>query len=378
MVAEFRRDDTRTPVVLMGYANPIERFGRREFAAAAERSGVDGVLVVDYPPEECAEFAQDLRAHGVDPIFLLAPTSTEARVAAVAEHASGYVYYVSLKGITGAGHLDTESVAARVPAIRACTRVPVGVGFGIRDAASAQAVARVADAVVIGSRLIQEMESVSAGARRARRGRLARRHPPRARRIEGQGNQGGCMSWIDKLLPPRIKQGTTRKIVPEGVWTKCPSCEAVLYSEELERTLHVCPKCSHHTAHRRARALDALLDPEGRYEIGQEVIPVDALKFKDSAQVSASGCRRRMAETEETDALVVHGRLDPHASGRRRLLRVRLHGRLDGFGRRRALRARRADVRSSRRCRSSASPPPAARACRKACCRCCRWPRRRR
>jgi tryptophan synthase alpha chain len=160
LVAEFRRDDSRTPVVLMGYANPIERFGRQEFASAAQHAGVDGVLVVDYPPEESAEFAQDMRTHGIDPIFLLAPTSTDERVAAVAAQASGYVYYVSLKGITGAGHLDTASVAARVPAIRAATRVPVGVGFGIRDAASAQAVARVADAVVIGSRLIQEMEGV--------------------------------------------------------------------------------------------------------------------------------------------------------------------------------------------------------------------------
>ena len=160
LVAQFRRDDAKTPIVLMGYANPIERLGRRAFAEAAQRAGVDGVLVVDYPPEECADFAADMRAHGIDPIFLLAPTSTEARVAAVAEHASGYVYYVSLKGITGAGHLDTSSVAARLPAIRARTGVPVGVGFGIRDAASAQAIGRVADAVVIGSRLIQEMEGV--------------------------------------------------------------------------------------------------------------------------------------------------------------------------------------------------------------------------
>jgi tryptophan synthase alpha chain len=157
-VAEFRRRDDRTPIVLMGYANPIERMGRRAFADAARAAGIDGVLVVDYPPEECVEFAADMRAVGIDPIFLLAPTSTDARIEQVARLAAGYLYYVSLKGITGAGHLDVASVAAKLPLIRRHTAVPVGVGFGIRDAASAVAVAATADAVVIGSRLIQAME----------------------------------------------------------------------------------------------------------------------------------------------------------------------------------------------------------------------------
>lgn len=159
-VAEFRRQDADTPVVLMGYANPIEHMGREAFARAAREAGVDGVLVVDYPPEECEEFAASMKAADIDPIFLLAPTSTEDRIARVAKVASGYLYYVSLKGITGAGHLDVDAVAARIPLIKALAKVPVGVGFGIRDAASAQAVARIADAVVVGSRLIQEMESV--------------------------------------------------------------------------------------------------------------------------------------------------------------------------------------------------------------------------
>jgi tryptophan synthase alpha chain len=159
-VADFRRDDASTPVVLMGYANPIEHLGREEFARRAAQAGVDGVLVVDYPPEECEDFAVAMKAAGIDPIFLLAPTSTDERIARVAKVASGYLYYVSLKGITGAGHLDVDAVAARIPKIKALAKVPVGVGFGIRDAASAQAVARVADAVVVGSRIIQEMESV--------------------------------------------------------------------------------------------------------------------------------------------------------------------------------------------------------------------------
>jgi tryptophan synthase alpha chain len=162
-VRAFRQDDARTPVVLMGYANPIERYDQRHGAGAfvrdAKAAGVDGVLVVDYPPEECEAFAAALRAAGLDLIFLLAPTSTDERIAAVGRIASGYVYHVSLKGVTGAGHLDTASVAAMLPRIRAHVTVPVGVGFGIRDAASAQAVGAVADAVVIGSRLVQILEA---------------------------------------------------------------------------------------------------------------------------------------------------------------------------------------------------------------------------
>ncbi|MBE0547206.1 MAG: tryptophan synthase subunit alpha [Rubrivivax sp.] len=163
MVRDFRRGNAGTPVVLMGYANPIERYDQREgegaFISHARDAGVDGVLVVDYPPEECEAFAARLKAAGLDLIFLLAPTSTEQRMQEVGRVATGYVYYVSLKGVTGAGHLDTAAVAAMVPRIRAHVQVPVGVGFGIRDAATARAVAQVADAVVIGSRLIQILET---------------------------------------------------------------------------------------------------------------------------------------------------------------------------------------------------------------------------
>ena len=163
MVAEFRKTDNATPVVLMGYANPIERMGIEAFAAQARTAGVDGVLVVDYPPEECEEFTALMRANGLDPIFLLAPTSTEARIDAVARAASGYIYYVSLKGVTGAATLDTTEVAQRIPLIKSKANIPVGVGFGIRDAATAKAVAAIADAVVIGSRIIQEMEASEPG-----------------------------------------------------------------------------------------------------------------------------------------------------------------------------------------------------------------------
>lgn len=159
MVTEFRQEDDVTPVVLMGYANPIEAMGEAVFAERARSAGVDGVLVVDIPPEESVDWVATLRAQGLDPIFLLAPTSTDERVAEVGRLASGFVYYVSLKGVTGASHLDRTEVADRLPRLQAAIPLPVGVGFGIRDAASAAAVAAVADAVVVGSRIIQEMEA---------------------------------------------------------------------------------------------------------------------------------------------------------------------------------------------------------------------------
>jgi tryptophan synthase alpha chain len=159
MVAEFRKADSATPIVLMGYANPIEAMGTRAFLQRAKAAGIDGVIVVDYPPEECGEFAELAKAQDIDPIFLLAPTSTDKRIHDVARCGSGYLYYVSLRGVTGASHLDLADVAARMPKIRAATRLPIGVGFGIRDAESARRVAQTADAVVIGSRIIQEIEA---------------------------------------------------------------------------------------------------------------------------------------------------------------------------------------------------------------------------
>ncbi len=158
MVAQFRRDDTTTPVVLMGYANPIERMGQDVFVHEASKAGVDGVLVVDYPPEEIVDFAAQLGSAQIDPIFLLAPTSTDARIQKVAQVARGYVYYVSLKGVTGAGNIDTVDVAQRLAQIRKHVTIPVGVGFGIRDAESAKRLGAHADAVVIGSKLIETME----------------------------------------------------------------------------------------------------------------------------------------------------------------------------------------------------------------------------
>jgi tryptophan synthase alpha chain len=163
IVRAFRVQNSTTPVVLMGYANPVERYnqkrdrhdGKSAFVNDSAEAGVDGVLIVDYPPEECEGFAAELIARGLDLIFLLAPTSTDERMQQVARVASGYVYYVSLKGVTGAATLDTEAVEAMLPRIRRQVSVPVGVGFGIRDAVTARAIGKVADAVVIGSKIIE-------------------------------------------------------------------------------------------------------------------------------------------------------------------------------------------------------------------------------
>ena len=158
-VEEFRIRDENTPVVLMGYANPIERMGVDVFIKKAAEKGVDGVLVVDYPPEESEEFAAKLKANDIDMIFLLAPTSTDERIREIGRIASGYIYYVSLKGVTGSGKLNVNEVTSRIEKIKKHVTIPVGVGFGIRDAATARALGASADAVVIGSRIIQELES---------------------------------------------------------------------------------------------------------------------------------------------------------------------------------------------------------------------------
>jgi tryptophan synthase alpha chain len=173
-VGRFRTTDPRTPVVLMGYANPVEAMGHEAFAARAAAAGVDGVLLVDLPPEESRGFVDQLAARGLDPIYLLSPTTTDARIAEIARLARGYVYYVSLTGVTGARHLQTADVASRMQVLRRHLDIPIGVGFGIRDAVSAQAIAAVADAVVIGSRIVEEIEGSPPGEEVSRVGTFVR------------------------------------------------------------------------------------------------------------------------------------------------------------------------------------------------------------
>lgn len=158
MVAEFRRQDNNTPIVLMGYGNPIEAMGWEVFARRCAEVGVDGVLTVDFPPEESSDAFEHLQRHGIDPIFLLAPTTEDARIAQVAKLARGYVYYVSLKGVTGSGNLDLSAIEQKLPQLRKHIKLPIGVGFGIRDAETARAVAKLCDGVVVGSRIVQQIE----------------------------------------------------------------------------------------------------------------------------------------------------------------------------------------------------------------------------
>ncbi len=154
MVSTFRRDDTTTPVVVMGYLNPIEQMGAARFAERAGAAGVDGVIIVDAPPEESDELIEALVDAGIDPIFLVAPTTADERMQRIAQRARGFLYYVSLKGVTGAANLPVDEVAEKLRTIRGYTDLPIGVGFGIRDADSAAQVGRVADAVVVGSAVV--------------------------------------------------------------------------------------------------------------------------------------------------------------------------------------------------------------------------------
>lgn len=161
MVRDFRQNDTITPVILMGYLNPIEVWGYAAFARAAADAGVDGVLTVDMPPEEAAEFTAAMKDVAIDTIFLLAPTSDDARMQKVSEVASGFIYYVSFKGVTGANQLDVAAVAAKLKELRRHTTLPIGVGFGIRDAETAGQVAEIADAVVVGSVLVNQVAALA-------------------------------------------------------------------------------------------------------------------------------------------------------------------------------------------------------------------------
>ena len=159
MVKAFREKDTKTPIILMGYANPIEAIGAENFVDKAKASDVDGIITVDYPPEECIQFTKLLKEKNIDSIFLLSPTTELDRVKLIIEQASGFLYYVSLKGVTGAANIDIEQVKSKVGIIRELTGLPIGVGFGVRDAATAKEIAKISDAVVVGSRMVQEIES---------------------------------------------------------------------------------------------------------------------------------------------------------------------------------------------------------------------------
>ena len=290
------------------------RWASVAFADRAQAAGVDGVLVVDYPPEEAADFAQLMDAHGIAPIFLLAPTTPEARIAEVARIRPRLRLLRLAEGRDRCRRISTRrtSRASSPRSAATCScRSASASAFAMRQ--SAQAIAAHADAVVIGSRIIQEIESGPAGGGGFARRRLAWYHPQRVGRDGAQARarratllRGTPMTWLQKLLPPRIKRtpGERRTPVPEGLWVKCPSCEAVLYRTDLENNLYVCPKCGHHQRVAARERIEQLLDPEGRFEIGSEVVPIDSLKFKDQKKYP-DRLAAALEDTGETDALVV-------------------------------------------------------------------------
>ena len=277
--------------------------GTESLSRQARESGVDGVLTVDYPPEECGEFVRLLKENGIDPIFLLSPTTELPRVETIVALASGFVYYVSLKGVTGAQNLDIDEVSRKVASIRQQTNLPIGVGFGVRDAATARIIAGFADAVVVGSRMVQAIEQSTESNVVAHLGRLA----AELRTAIDSQLKGLKHELVTETSSPQDqaqRSAAPRKIVPEGLWSKCPTCESVLYRTDLEKNQEVCPKCGHHNRISARTRLDFMLDPEGRFEIGAEVVPIDPLKFKDSKRY-VDRIKSTQTEVGETDALIV-------------------------------------------------------------------------
>lgn len=161
IVKEFRQKNKHTPIILMGYANPMEAIGIDLFIQLIHEAHVDGVITVDYPPEEAKSFVEKLKEKNIDTIFLLSPTTEDKRIKLIIEQATGFIYYVSLKGVTGSANIDIDQVTERVRNIKRYTKLPIGVGFGVRDAKTAKEVALISDAVVIGSRIVQEIENSS-------------------------------------------------------------------------------------------------------------------------------------------------------------------------------------------------------------------------
>jgi acetyl-CoA carboxylase carboxyl transferase subunit beta len=291
MVANFRADNNETPVVLMGYANPIEAMGVDTFAAAAFDAGVDGVLVVDYPPEESADFAKAMQANALDPIFLLAPTSTEDRFGATRRRGRGQAYTGDSCGRRRAG-----GCRLRHPR---CTN-------GRRDRPFCRC-RRGRQPDHRGNRAVVGRRGLCAG-------QGARRRPASRDRRGGQEliEEDRGMSWLNQVVP-KIKRGPDagqrKTVLPEGLWSKCPACDAVLYASDLEKNQQVCPQCGHHNRLAARARLDLLLDPEERFEIGADVRPADPLHFRDSKPY-AERLSESTKATAETDALVVmQGRL---------------------------------------------------------------------
>ena len=331
VVAQFRQADTDTPVLLMGYANPVVTMGYRDFADRAAESGLDALLTVDMPPEETAALNGELKRVEMDNIFLVAPTTPTERIEKIAAVATGFVYYVSFKGVTGASRLDVPEVAERLAVIRRYTQLPLAVGLwnqgpGIGGGGGGSGGWR-------GRRQRPGSADGDGGGRGLfRRGgsRPGRRLCDRVAR--GNGQAGRDMNWYDKILPSGVRKpdGERKSSVPDGLWKKCVKCEAVLYRPELERNLDVCPKCDHHMRIDARRRVDVFLDENAREELFADVEPVDRLKFQGHQALPGPPRHRPEGHWRE-------GRPDRHAgllAGRAPGgdgLRLQLSRRLDGL-----------------------------------------------
>ena len=301
----FRERHPEVPLVLMGYANPMLRRGPEWFARAAAKAGVDGVICVDIPPEEDDALGPALRAVGIDPIRLATPTTDAARLPAVLEGASGFLYYVSVAGITGLQQAQQSSIADAVARLKAATDLPVAVGFGIRTPEQAAAVARVADGVVVGSAIVELVATYGTAAAepvRAYISSLAAAHP--------RGTRGYPMSWLSSVRNALSFVVPVHKETPDNLWHKCKGCGQMVFVKELEDNLYVCPHCDHHERIGPRLRFQYLFDEGSCEELPAPKVAEDPLKFRDSKRY-ADRLKAARTATGESDAFVnARGRID--------------------------------------------------------------------
>ena len=349
MVATFRESDPDTPLILMGYYNPIYTYGVDRFLADFKAAGADGLIVVDLPPEEDAELCLPALAAGVNFIRLATPTTDDARLPAVLANTSGFVYYVSIAGITGTRAVVSADVTPAVERLKRHTDLPIAVGFGIKTPEQAAEIARSADAAVVGSSLVDHVKAnldadgkagpelvdrllgfvgeLAEGVRHARKRRLNMIALPTAARRP--------MNWITNFVRPKIRALVTKTEVPDNLWEKCPSCQAMIFHRELKANQKVCPHCGNHMRIGPGRA------SRGDVRRGATTKssscrrpPADPLKFRDSKRYT-DRLKEAASKTGEKEAIMVaHGPDGRPAHGRRRL-QFPLHGRLHGRGGRR-------------------------------------------
>ena len=314
LVRRLRDRDETTPIVLMGYYNPIWRYGPERFLDDARAAGVDGLIVVDLPPEEDDELCMPARRHGLHFIRLVTPTTDDRRLPKVLGNASGFLYYVSIAGITGTKAPLADQVGAAVARLRRHSALPVAVGFGIRTPAQAAAIARVADAAVVGSALVGHIADALEFERRrtARPRRTPVRPGPRARGGGAYRPEWHDMNWLTDYVRPKIKAlvRSNRPEVPENLWVHCPSCEHMIFHRDLESNQRVCNHCGHHFRVGPEFRFKALFDEGSWTRIELPKAPTDPLKFRDRKRY-VERLKEAQSRTGSPDAIeAAHGRIE--------------------------------------------------------------------